>query len=178
MIITVTGGARSGKSRFAEHFFNRDEAICYIATGKALDEEMEARIAAHRQSRPAHWRTFEQQEHLEHALGEEDHYILDDVTNLVGELLYRESQDMRDLSDLVIQQVEEKSVRILDDLLDLALRREKSILLVTNEVGSSIVPENKAARVFRDIQGRVNQHLAHRSDQVYLVCCGIPVKIK
>jgi adenosylcobinamide kinase/adenosylcobinamide-phosphate guanylyltransferase len=82
------------------------------------------------------------------------------------------------VDDELSKKVEDHAAAVLTELMDEIDNRGLELVLVTNEVGLSIVPENQIARVFRDIQGRINQRLAKRADEVYLVCAGIPVKIK
>lgn len=178
MIRLVIGGARSGKSTFAEGLYKGLEDVVYIATAKALDQEMAARISHHRASRPSYWRTFEETKELTQAIGEEKHYLLDCVTILVSNVMFDITGYSDQVDDELSKKVEDHAAAVLTELMDEIDNRGLELVLVTNEVGLSIVPENQIARVFRDIQGRINQRLAKRADEVYLVCAGIPVKIK
>ncbi|HQD50535.1 MAG TPA: bifunctional adenosylcobinamide kinase/adenosylcobinamide-phosphate guanylyltransferase [Defluviitaleaceae bacterium] len=179
MVITlVTGGARSGKSKFAESLFKSDEDVVYIATARITDKEMEERIKHHQSFRPKHWRTCEANYNLKDAIGNEKNYLLDCITVLTSNIMYDISKDKESI-DLEIQQTIEDSVFCeLKELMDEIRKKGYHLVMVTNEVGYSIVPSHPVSRAFRDIQGRINQRIAAEADQVYLVCCGIPVKIK
>lgn len=178
MIVLVTGGARSGKSSFAEKIYEGKKDVVYIATSKITDREMEDRIKLHRESRPSIWRTFEGNYDLYNALGEEKYYLLDCITVLTSNIMYDMTKDKERISIELQRTVEYAIYNELKTLIDEINKRGYNLVMVTNEVGDSLVPENHIGRVFRDIQGRVNQRIAQISDEVYLVCCGIPVKIK
>ena len=178
MIILVTGGARSGKSSFAESLYKNKEDVVYIATSKATDKEMEERIKHHRERRPSYWRTYEGNYNLVEAIGKEKNYLLDCVTVLTSNIMFDKTKEESYISSELQNIVEEAIYDELCSLIDTIKDKKYNLILVTNEIGCSLVPENHIARVFRDIQGRVNQRVAALSNQVYLVSCGIPVKIK
>lgn len=178
MITLVTGGARSGKSSFAESLYKDKRDVAYIATSKITDGEMEDRIRLHRESRPSCWRTFEGNYDLDRALGEEKYYLLDCITVLTSNIMYDMTKDEERISMELQRDVEDAIFNELKALIDAVNDRGLELVMVTNEVGDSLVPENHLGRVFRDIQGRINQRIASISDRVYLVCCGIPVKLK
>ena len=178
MIVLVTGGARSGKSTFAESLYKDKDHVVYIATAKVYDDEMEKRVQLHQKSRPEIWRTYEGNYDLTGSLGDEENYLLDCITVLTSNIMFDISKDMEKISYEIQNQIEEKVLEEIKALIDEVKRKDYNLTLVTNEVGSSIVPEHHISRVFRDIQGRVNQRIAALADQVYLVVCGIPVKIK
>lgn len=168
MIHLVIGGARSGKSGFAEAQARAAQAaglaVTYIATGEARDDEMAARIAHHRARRPAGWRTVEEPLALADALSREtaaDACVLVDCLTLW-------------LTNLLLGEREEE----IDRLLAVLPALPGSIVLVSNEVGWSIVPENALARRFRDEQGRLNQRVAALADRVTLVAAGLPLALK
>ena len=178
MIRLITGGARSGKSTFAEELFKDKEDVVYIATSKIHDEEMEERVKLHRKSRPDIWRTYEGNYQLSKALGRERYYLLDCITVLTSNIMFDLSKDL-DYIDYDLQGIIENTIMgEIKSLIKESRSRGYELSLVTNEVGSSLVPEHHISRVFRDIQGRINQEIASLSDEVYLVTCGIPVKIK
>lgn len=178
MISLITGGARSGKSTYGESLYKDLKDVVYIATAKVLDEEMEERISLHKASRPNEWRTYESSYDLTKAIGLEKNYFLDCITVLSSNILFHISKD-KDYIDYEMQkQVEDTILKELTCLVDEIRKQGYNLVLITNEVGDSIVPEHHISRVFRDIQGRVNQRVAELADQVFLVCCGIPVKIK
>jgi adenosylcobinamide kinase/adenosylcobinamide-phosphate guanylyltransferase len=173
--IFITGGARSGKSRFAEQLATSyGTSLCYLATAQSLDEEMGNRINKHRQRRGDAWHTVEESLHLTQALAVNDgifSVILVDcltlwLTNLL--LLYE------DLG-------EETEKRVMDDVQRLAttLRGMSTpVIIVSNEVGMGIVPDNRLGRVFRDIAGQANQICAAAASEAWLVASGIPLKLK
>jgi adenosylcobinamide kinase/adenosylcobinamide-phosphate guanylyltransferase len=165
MIELVIGGARSGKSSHAERQARESGLrVTYVATGEAGDEEMGARIAHHRGRRPAEWRTVEEPLLLADALRRE---AAADVCLLVDCLTLW-------LSNVMFARREDEIDRLLAVLPELPGR----ILLVSNEVGWGIVPENALARRFRDEQGRLNQRIAAIADRVTLVAAGLPLQLK
>jgi len=178
MITLVTGGARSGKSTFAESLLAGKEDVVYIATSRVYDKEMSERIDLHKKSRPSIWRTFEENYDLYKAIDEEKYYILDCITVLTSNIMFDISKDNEYIDYNMQDEIEETIMLQLEGLISLVNKKGYELILVTNEVGSSIVPEHHISRVFRDIQGRINQRLGKISDNVYLVTCGIPVKIK
>lgn len=178
MITLVTGGARSGKSTFAESKYLSFEDVVYIATSRIWDDEMKERVAHHKRSRPSQWRTYEGNYNLRESIGDEKHYLLDCITVLTSNIMFDITKDHEYIDFELQRTVEDKVIEELTALINLVDSKGYDLIFVTNEVGLSIVPENHISRVFRDIQGRINQRIASLSHQVYLVCCGIPVKIK
>lgn len=178
MIRLITGGARSGKSNFAESLYSEKQDVVYIATSRVMDEEMEERILLHRNSRPDYWRTFEGNSNLHDALGEEKNYLLDCITVLTSNIMFDMSNDVEYIDYKLQGEIEDKVLFEINKLIKNISDRGYNLIMVTNEVGDSIVPEHHISRVFRDIQGRVNQRIAALADELYLVCCGLPVKIK
>lgn len=178
MICLVTGGARSGKSTFAESLYNDKDNVVYIATSRIYDEEMNERISLHKESRPSLWRTFEGNYNLSSSIGAEQNYLLDCITVLSSNIMFDITKDLEYIDYKLQKEVEDTIIYEVKNLIDELNEKGFNLVIVTNEVGDSIVPEHHISRVFRDIQGRVNQQLAKLSDKVYLVCCGIPVKIK
>ncbi|MEW7314421.1 bifunctional adenosylcobinamide kinase/adenosylcobinamide-phosphate guanylyltransferase [Buttiauxella gaviniae] len=177
----VTGGARSGKSGHAERLAADFGRVIYIATSKVFDAEMEQRIQHHRDSRPAHWRTVEQYRELNTVINEhnsaQEAVLLECITTLITNVMYdfAGSQPEDDWDFTAVEQAVNQQI---DRLLDACAASPAEVILVTNEVGMGIVPENRLARHFRDIAGRVNQRLAQNADEVWLVVSGIGVKIK
>ena len=178
MITLVTGGARSGKSTFAENIYKDIEDVVYIATSIVEDDEMEDRVKLHREQRPDYWRTFEGYEGLVRAVGAEENYLLDCITVMTSNIMFKNSKDEERISRELQKSIEDEIILNLENLIEVIREKGYNLVLVTNEVGDSGVPEHHLARVFRDIQGRVNQRIAQIADSCYLVCCGIPVKLK
>lgn len=191
-LILVTGGARSGKSTFAENYAREaSKRVVYIATAAGDDEEMRRRIAAHRQRRPKHFITIEERYYPHLVLEKEgrgDTFILlDCLTLLLSNHLikeaFREGGAERNQGEILDDAAEQERVmeRILDYIGGLSLLMRSSpadVLVVTNEVGMGLVPEYPLSRVFRDLSGRANQIMASRADEVWFTVCGIPQRIK
>lgn len=178
MITLVTGGARSGKSRFAENLYKDEKDVVYIATSKVTDAEMRERIKLHQESRPSEWRTYEGNYDLQNSIGEEMNYLLDCITVLTSNIMFDISKEVEYIDYDMQREIENTITLQIQNLINDIRTEGYNLVLVTNEVGDSIVPEHHISRVFRDIQGRINQKIASLADEVYLVCCGIPVKIK
>ncbi|MCX7903327.1 MAG: bifunctional adenosylcobinamide kinase/adenosylcobinamide-phosphate guanylyltransferase [Caloramator sp.] len=178
MIRLISGGVRSGKSTFAEKLLEREEDVVYIATMRPIDSEVEERISLHRQRRKPSWRTFEGTYNLKDAVGKEKNYLLDCLTNLISNIMFDKTKDLKSIDYKMQQEIENKVMEEISGLIRRVREIDGSLIIVTNEVGMSVVPENHIARVFRDIQGRVNQMAAALSDEVYIVFLGIPLKIK
>lgn len=176
-IILVTGGARSGKSLFAEQYaIAQGGPMAYIATAQIYDQEMESRVALHRERRADQWQTFEApygaHQIIELAAQAAKIILFDCLTLYTSNLL---------LAPSTADQPEGKNQFILaqiDQLLHSARESQAIVLFVTNEVGMGIVPDNALARQYRDIAGLVNQKVAAYADEVYLVVSGLAVEIK
>lgn len=169
-LILVTGGARSGKSRFACELADRSsERVTYIAAAQSLDNEMSERILLHKKNRNKNWRTIEEPKDLERIkelLAKNDEVILFECLTLL-------------VSNMLCSGIKEKYIlNKIKGFLEFFKKQNNCAVFVTNEVGCGIVPDNRIARDFRDIQGRVNQLAADLADEVYLVVAGIGVKIK
>ena len=178
MVTLVVGGARSGKSSFAESIFKEKRDVVYIATDRVEDEEMAQRVQWHRSIRPSFWRTFEGTYNIESAVGLEKHYLLDCITVLTSNIMFDMSKDTLLIDSKLQSLIEDKAVKEIEKLVNKSKDLGLELVMVTNEVGCSIVPENHIARVYRDIIGRVNQRVAEMSDEAYGVICGIPLKLK
>jgi len=167
-LIYVTGGARSGKSRFAEARAAElgGERVTYLATAQAFDTEMEERIGRHRADRPAAWATVEEPLDVSGALASVEGVALLDCLSLwVSNLLLR--------GDSEAQMLEAAA-----QVLSVQTRRTAPLIVVSNEVGLGIVPDNALARQYRDALGRVNQAFAAESDEAWLLVSGLPLKLK
>ncbi len=181
-MILITGGARSGKSRHGERLVQgMAERVLYIATSMIFDDEMAERIKHHQLSRPAHWRTVEAWRDVPAVItpqnDPQEAILLECITTLISNLLFDFVGDTPEESwDYVA--IEAHIDAHITQLLAACAACPSPVVLVTNEVGMGIVPENRLARHFRDIAGRVNQRLAEQAEQVWLVVSGIGVKIK
>src|SRR5699024_1310401 len=178
MITLITGGARSGKSSFAENIYKDKEDVVYIATSKVWYKEMDERINLHQKSRPSLWRTYEGNYNLNNAVEDERYYLLDCITVMATNIMFDIAGDSEYIDYKLQNKIEKAILKEINNLIKEIRDKNYDLTLVTNEVGYGIVPEGHISRVFRDIQGRVNQRVAELSDQVYLVACGLPVKLK
>lgn len=181
-MIVVTGGARSGKSAHVEGLVARQyQQVVYIATSIITDDEMATRIAHHRAQRPAHWRTIECYRDLGTVIREQvqagEAVVIECITTLLANLLY-DASGGADPDTLDFALLEGSLNQQIDDLIAACLHSPAPVYIVTNELGMSITPENRLARHFVDIAGRVNQKLAQAAEDVWLVVSGIGVKIK
>lgn len=173
--IFITGGTRSGKSKYAEQLaVSYGTSLCYLATAQALDDEMGQRIEKHQQRRGDAWQTVEEPLHLTHTLAAHDGIftviLVDCLTLWLSNLLLL----YEDLG-------EETETRIMDDVQRLAttLRGMTTpVIIVSNEVGMGIVPDNRLGRMFRDVAGQANQIIAAAASEAWLVASGIPLKLK
>jgi len=172
--IFITGGARSGKSRFAEQLaLGFGTALAYLATAQPLDGEMSDRIAKHRQRRGAAWRTIEEPRQLGQALvandGLHQAILIDCLTLWLTNLL---------LDQKLEEKTEERILEKVRQLAQILPGMKTPVIIVSNEVGMGIVPEHRLGRVFRDIAGQANQILAAAADEAWLVASGIPLRLK
>ena len=175
----VLGGVRSGKSAFAEGLVSElSRPTLYLATGQATDAEMVERIRRHRERRPTHWLTLE--EPLEPAavlakalsdLNPPGAILLDSLDVWVGNLLLAHENDDP-------ASVETRALAELELLMNLSRQAETQSVLVSSEVGLSLVPPNRLGRQFQDLLGTVNQQAAAQANAVYLVVAGIPLQVK
>ena len=182
-LILLTGGARSGKSSYAEKLAEDiGNKILYIATSISCDKEMEYRIKCHQERRSNTWATIECYKdfdtNLKDKLFDIDAVLLDCITIMVTNIMFSSDIDCENLNQEEAIVLEKMVMDEVDKLLAIISKAEVPFIIVTNEVGMGLVPEYPLSRVFRDIAGRVNQKLGSVSDEVYLCVCGIPNKIK
>lgn len=169
-IIFITGGVRSGKSQFALEIGKKFLGPkAYLATAQAWDEEMRDRIKKHQESRPSEWKTIEEPREIVQTIKEEGEkfclILIDCLTLWISNLL-------------LAGWPAEKILTETDDILKACRQSKCSFIMVSNEVGWGIVPDNEAARYFRDIAGMVHQKMAQEADEVYLMVCGLPQILK
>jgi len=175
----ILGGARSGKSTFAENKAKKlGGRVVYIATAEAKDEEMAARIENHKQERPSHWQTLEiplnigqtwQQQQIE-----ADIVLLDCLTLLVTNVLMAVNPDL----DVIDEEASNTAVLTEIEALKTAVAAGSAHwLIVSNEVGLGLVPPYPLGRIYRDTLGRANQHIARAADNVYFMLAGMPMRL-
>jgi adenosylcobinamide kinase/adenosylcobinamide-phosphate guanylyltransferase len=185
-LIVILGGARSGKSAFAERLAaSSDRSVAFIATALAGDDEMRERIARHRASRPKGWHTLEEPLDLAGAVRTASNLaevlLLDCITLWLANWLFQQygTNDEEEFasSALFDEGALKKEVGALLEAVN-SLAPNKTLIVVTNEVGLGIVPAYPLGRVYRDALGYVNQCLARAANRVYLMVAGIAVDIK
>lgn len=183
----ILGGARSGKSRYAEELARRaGERVIFVATAQAHDEEMQRRIAVHRSNRPTTWRTLEAPTGVGAAIRaapdtSPDAVLIDCITLLVSNLMLQglEPHELQDVNVRVDEAAAQERLQAeLDELLSVWRSSSASWIIVSNEVGSGLVPAYPLGRLYRDLLGWANQRLAAEADEVYLMVAGLPLKIK
>jgi len=175
-LILVLGGARSGKSAFAQRMAQErgGERVVYVATAEAGDAEMRQRIERHRQNRPATWRTVEAPREVTAAIldaQEARAVLIDCLTMWVSNRLV-------EADDVFSPELEAEIMVEVEALATCAQQLEADLIIVSNEVGLGLVPPYPLGRAFRDIVGRVNQTLARQADEVYFMVAGIPMILK
>lgn len=180
-IILCSGGARSGKSEFAERLALATAGRkAYVATGQAFDEEMIDRIKKHQERRGEIWNNFEVPLHLakewQNISQTADVILIDCLTmfttnHMIAHGSIQGQQDANQLEASVLTELESllASIKSCED---------KTVIFVTNEIGLGIVPDNKLARYFRDIAGRVNRTVAAAADKLYLTISGVTIELK
>lgn len=178
----ILGGARSGKSTYAEALAPKlGRHILYVATAEALDDEMRARVAAHQSHRPPDWSTLEAPLHVGEALcsnpdaSDADVILLDCLTLLVSNTILAGGADAPE------PDVEAAWVMVeaeIEALLVAHLQLGAHLIIVSNEVGLGVVPPYSLGRTYRDCLGRANQSLAHLADHAILLVAGLPVDLK
>ncbi|MFH1199234.1 MAG: bifunctional adenosylcobinamide kinase/adenosylcobinamide-phosphate guanylyltransferase [Candidatus Omnitrophota bacterium] len=168
-ITFILGGARSGKSAYALKLAKKYKRIAFIATAQAKDHEMKKRIAIHKNSRPASWKTYEEPANVEpviRKIGSQFEVIIIDCLTLL-------------VSNLMLQNLKQKDIeKYIIKTCNRLKKIKANSIIVSNEVGLGIVPENKLARDFRDIAGRINQITAKSADEVFFMVSGIEWRIK
>ena len=169
----VLGGVRAGKSRYAQQLAQAGERVLVVATAEAGDDEMAARIQAHRAERPRHWGTLEEPLDLVTALAPRlpdfDTVLLDCLTLWVSNLLLSDHDVSKACRDISAE---------AERLLQLYEQGNASWIVVSNEVGLGVIPANELGRAYADELGRVNQIFAAAADYAILMVAGVPVNIR
>jgi adenosylcobinamide kinase/adenosylcobinamide-phosphate guanylyltransferase len=176
-LILILGGARSGKSTFAQKLALEigGESVLYLATAEAGDDEMRRRIEQHQQDRPLGWRTVEAQQQVGQAIlgsdAGERAILVDCITLLVSNRLIA-------FEDAFAPQVKATVMGEVEDLVACAAQVRGTVITVSNEVGMGLVPPYPLGRAYRDLLGRANQALAAAADRVYFLVAGLPMTLK
>jgi len=176
-LVLITGGVRSGKSTFAQNMAEGfGKKITFIATAQPLDKEMKQRIESHKANRPKHWETREEPCQVAKVIsktGQNTDVILVDCLGLLVSNLMQDYQE-KVFSNLLADNI----IKNIQEIIAEALKCPATVIIVSNEVGLGLVPENAMGRFFRDILGQANQLIASNADKVYLMVTGIPLLIK
>jgi adenosylcobinamide kinase/adenosylcobinamide-phosphate guanylyltransferase len=170
-VTLVLGGVRSGKSRFALEVASKAPSVTFVATARACDDEMRVKIERHRSERPGHWKTREEPLKLAEVIAEtggayDELVLVDCLTLFAANLMEAYSQDRSAL------------LAAIEELISALCNAKCRVVLVSNEVGSGIVPAYAAGRQFREVLGELNQQVAVIADHVILMIAGLPLPIK
>ena len=176
MLTLITGGARSGKSRYALELAEAFAHRAFLATAEAFDEEMRRRIEAHREERSGAFFTVEEPLELARSLGElppeTEVVVVDCLTVWLGNLMYHANPGVLPAGD---EARHFRQTRELLERIDAGLPYD--LILVGNELGMGLVPAEAESRAFRDLAGRLNQEIARRADRVVLMVSGLPLDV-
>jgi adenosylcobinamide kinase/adenosylcobinamide-phosphate guanylyltransferase len=171
-VTLVLGGAQSGKSYYAQQLASHFERVAFIATARGTDAEMRRKIARHRRERPAAWRTIEAPLELEKAVRaasrESDVVLIDCLTVYVDNVMSA-GRKAKSKSD---------SQECINAVCDAIRTAGASLIVVSNEVGSGVVPQYRSGRAYRDFLGQMNQKVAQIADRVILMVAGVPMTVK
>ena len=193
-LIFVTGGAKSGKSKFAEEMLlklnNGNQKNIYLATSLVFDEEMKEKVRLHKKRRKNDWFTVETYENFKNKLNNffenndkiKNNMLVDCLTNMITNIIF-ENQNIdwnnfeRKLYIQTLKKLNKNVKNSVDELLNITNQFENTVI-VSNELGMGLVPSYPLGRYFREIAGKMNQIVAEKADEVYFVVSGIPMKIK
>ena len=167
-LIFITGGVRSGKSSYAIQLAKGSPSVVFVATALPSDEEMKQRIERHQRERPISWKTVEVL----------DGKITDKIGCLTGDTVIVDCLTLY-VSRRLMEGFDLEGIRSeVDTLLDFIERNFKRAILVSNEVGWGVVPDSQLGRKFSEVIGSINQFIAERADEVFLLISGIPLRVK
>ena len=193
-LIFVTGGAKSGKSKFAEEMLlklnNGNQKNIYLATSLVFDEEMKEKVQLHKKRRKNDWFTVETYKNFKNKLNNffenndkiKNNMLVDCLTNMITNIIF-ENQNIdwnnfeKKLYIQTLKKLNKNVENSVDELLNITNQFENTVI-VSNEVGMGLVPSYPLGRYFREIAGKMNQIVAEKADEVYFVVSGIPMKIK
>ena len=176
-LIFLLGGARSGKSHYAEGWARQHGgAVLFVATAEAHDADMRQRIADHQTARPTAWHTLEAPRdcasHIAACNFQHETLILDCITLMTSQVLLGLPKDATQ------QEANAAMLKEVERLLEVYARSDATWLVVSNEVGMGVVPPTRLGNLFRDMLGRANQRIAAQADELLLLVAGIPWRLK
>lgn len=179
----VIGGARSGKSTFAEQKAKEySNKVLYLATAVVTDQAMADRVKKHKEQRPATWSTLEMYSnfkeltnHME--FNECEAVIIDCITTLIGNLMFDSNLDFDTCKAEEVNALEKKITEEVLELINICNNNNKKLVIVSNETGMGVVPPYYMGNYFRDMSGRINREIASKSENMYFIFSGIPIKL-
>ncbi len=183
-VTLVVGGARSGKSTFAENKAKEYGGnITYLATSVITDESMADRVKKHRAQRPQEWKTIERYKNFSQLQNDidfvnSDTIMIDCITTLITNFMINSGIDFDNCKVVEVNNLESKIKEEVLNLISLCRNLNKKLIIVSNEVGLGVVPAYYMGNFFRDISGRINSSIAIEADNVYFTVSGIPMKLK
>lgn len=180
----VIGGARSGKSTFAEQKAGEyGSKVLYLATAVVTDQAMADRVRKHRKQRPGSWSTLEMYSDFRALTSHKEFdeceiVLLDCITTLIGNFMYDSGIDFDSCRVEEVGALEDKITEEVISLIDVCNDNNKKLIMVSNETGMGVVPSYYMGNYFRDMNGRINREIGSRADFMYFMLSGIPVKLK
>ncbi len=180
----VIGGARSGKSTFAEEKAKEySDKVLYIATAVVTDQAMADRIKKHKEQRPSSWQTIEMYSGFESLLIKKEFIqseaiLIDCITTMIGNFMVDSKLDFDSCSVSDVNILEEKITNEVLSLINICNENKKKLIIVSNETGLGLVPYYYMGNYFRDMSGRINNKIGIESDFMYFIFSGIPIKLK
>ena len=177
--ILVTGGAASGKSRWAVSYFAACDYVLYLCTADKIDEDTKHRIEYGNKQNFVEWDLREgADEPLVDLIEDHKFIIFDSLASYTSKMIHRMCPDISKLDEAMKKEIEKKIIQDVMDVYDKVMIIDGSMIVITIETGFSVTPENPEQRIFREIIGAVNQRIANMSNEVYLSASGIQFKIK
>lgn len=180
----VIGGARSGKSTFAEQKAKEySDNVLYIATAVVTDESMLDRVKKHQAQRPSTWSTLEMYSNFNDLVNHDEFnkceaILIDCITTLIGNLMFDSKIDFNTCKPEEVNNLEKIITEEVLTLIDVCNKNNKKLIIVSNETGMGVVPSYYMGNYFRDMSGRINREIGNKSDNMYFVFSGIPIKLK
>ena len=183
-VIFVIGGARSGKSTFAELKAKEySENVLYIATAAVTDQAMADRVKKHKEQRPSSWKTLEMHFDFKTLINKAEFrqsevVLLDCITTMIGNFMVESKLHFDTCSVEDVNELENESTEEVFSLINVCNNNNKKLIIVSNETGMGVVPSYYMGNYFRDISGRINNKICLQADHMYFIFSGIPIKLK
>ncbi len=180
----VIGGSRSGKSTFAENKAKEyGNKVLYIATAVVTDQAMADRVKKHKEQRPNSWKTLEMYNNFECLIDkiefiESDVILIDCITTMIGNFMFDSNLDFDSCNISKVNNLEQKISENVLTLINTCNENSKKLIIVSNETGMGVVPSYYMGNYFRDMSGRINTLIGNKSDYMYFIFSGMPIKLK